>query len=225
MTDLEEKQFYLLNVRRDNSVLSESSSSPPIWLISFTDVIALMLTFFVLLYSMSDPNPEKFERKIGVTIFGEAQFTGPDNSGGNDEGDNIDRLNFNQAEDLKYIATIITQTILSRNMETQFKLKQQGDLLMIYMHPDMKVNNRDFLLFLSNIEPVFQSLDNRIELVGDPESASIFDDLQTLGRVLKSYGYRHAVSIATRDLQGSGMQSRMAIGIRSNDGRRIIDVE
>ena len=33
----------------------EGGGKVPLWLITFTDVMALMLTFFVLLYAMSSP--------------------------------------------------------------------------------------------------------------------------------------------------------------------------
>ncbi|MFP5516203.1 MAG: flagellar motor protein MotB, partial [Alphaproteobacteria bacterium] len=33
-----------------------------LWLISFTDLISLMLAFFVLMYSMSEPEAERWTR-------------------------------------------------------------------------------------------------------------------------------------------------------------------
>ncbi len=38
------------------------------WLISFTDLIALLLSFFVMLYSTRDPAPEEFKRFIVAPI-------------------------------------------------------------------------------------------------------------------------------------------------------------
>lgn len=220
MNSVEEKQAYIVSARRDSAHATESNG-PPVWLISFTDVIALMLTFFVLLYSMSEPDSKKFENKIGITAFSQAEFAGTQNQAGNDEGDNIARMNFNLAEDLQYIETLLNQAIQSRQMQNRIQIVKRGNLLLLYLDPSLESNNRDFLLFLNNIEPLLESLDNRIELVGKPEANGIFQDLQTLGRILKSYGYQHAISITIRDLSGSDMNPRMAIGIRSNDGRRV----
>ena len=93
---------------------------------------------------------------------------------------------------------------------------------MLHLHPTIQTRNREFLLFLNNLEPILESLDNRIEIVGSPEAMGIFNDLQSLGRILKSYGYNQAVSVSVRDLSASDMRPRMAIAIRSNDGRRVV---
>ncbi|MFP4387114.1 MAG: flagellar motor protein MotB, partial [Alphaproteobacteria bacterium] len=55
-----------LSIIRKNE--DDERSRVPLWLITFTDVMALMLTFFVLLYSMSSPQEEKWkEMTRGLT--------------------------------------------------------------------------------------------------------------------------------------------------------------
>ena len=220
MSKVEERQMAILELRREN-IFEEEVTGPPVWLISFTDVIALMLTFFVLLYAMSDTDPERFEDKMGVTAYAEAQFDGAGNKAGNDEGENINRLDYRLAEDLQYLEALFRQALSENNVESLVEVTGEGDTLMIYLHPTLLLNNRQFLLFLNQLEPILESLDNRIELVGHVESIDVFRKLQTLGRILESYGYDNPVSLTLHDMDDAPMQSHMAIGIRSNDGRRL----
>lgn len=215
----------ILNARKDYSISTERSG-PPMWLISFTDVMALMLTFFVLLYSMSEPDPEKFEFKIGVTAFGEATFTGSrQNQAGSDEGPSLNRVDYNLAEDLDYLKALFAEVIGKTDMRDRITLKGRGDILMVYFDPTLQLSNRDFLQFLNNLEPLLESLDNLLEVVGSHEGIGVFEDLQTLGRILRSYGYNKAISVTVRDLSGADMRARMALAIRSNDGRRIVNAQ
>ena len=221
MTDIENKRQLIVSLRKDNANRAETSS-PPTWLISFTDVIALMLTFFVLLYAMSSPVEETFEKKVGITTQNKAEYAGVGKNAGNDEGLNINRLDFNLAEDLQYIEALFNKIILEKGLEDRIQIEGRGNLLLLYLHPTMQIGNRDFLLFINNLEPILESLDNRIEIVGGHSAMGVFDNLQALGRILQTYGYRNAVSITVRDLSSSNMNSRMAIAFRSNDGRRIV---
>lgn len=222
VVDSEVLQLLALKDRKLQHVTS-SEAGPPIWLISFTDVMALMLTFFVLLYSMSSPDVEKFEYKVGLSAHSKAEFGEGDKKGGDDEGDNIGRMDFSLAEDLQYIEAILAEIIQERKIGDQLKLQGRDDLLMIYIRSDIKLSDRDFLLFLNGLEPVLEGVNNRLELVGSQNAKGVFDDLQALGRILQDYGYTDPLSITVRDLSGSGkMKSRMAIAIRSTDGRRIV---
>lgn len=215
----------ILNARKDYSISTERAG-PPIWLISFTDVMALMLTFFVLLYSMSEPDPEKFEFKIGLTTYGEATFTGSrQNGAGSDEGLNLNRIDYNLAEDLDYLKALFAEVIGKTQMRDRITLKGRGDILMVYFNPTLQLSNRDFLQFLNNFEPLLGSLDNRLEVVGSNEGIGVFEDLQTLGRILRSYGYNKPISVTVRDLSKSDMRARIALAIRSNDGRRVVNTQ
>jgi chemotaxis protein MotB len=42
------------------------TASGKAWLVTFTDLVCLLLTFFVMLYSMSEPDPARYQRALGV---------------------------------------------------------------------------------------------------------------------------------------------------------------
>ena len=50
----------------DDPPLEEELEKSPIWLVTFGDVTALMLAFFVMLYSMSNPQSEKWDAVISI---------------------------------------------------------------------------------------------------------------------------------------------------------------
>ena len=52
----------------------EQEDEAPLWLITFTDIMALMLTFFVLLYSMSIPEVKKWEELTSSINKGFSKF-------------------------------------------------------------------------------------------------------------------------------------------------------
>lgn len=80
----------------------------PAWMATFSDLMNLLLCFFVLLYSMADPNPEKIEQfssgmeSSAIDIFegggssiGEGAFTGNGISQLNDLGEYISNFGKN----------------------------------------------------------------------------------------------------------------------------------
>lgn len=83
----------------------------PLWLITFTDIMALMLTFFVLLYSMSVPLEDKWEDLTTGLNKGVSRFKSPKWHQGPVDVVNIDRLDFSRALDLRYLESILTEVI------------------------------------------------------------------------------------------------------------------
>jgi len=86
--------------RRRNAAGMGEETSAPIWLVTFTDIMGLMLTFFVLMFAMRSPEPRTFETLVTglqnqvFKILDTREKTGP--------FDTIDlgRVDFNRALDL-----------------------------------------------------------------------------------------------------------------------------
>ena len=89
--------------------IQNSSSNSKVWLISFTDILALMLTFFVLLFSMSEPELESLSSPNSLVSprLEMNQNLGAPQKMGDTDSINLNRVNFNKALDLGYLKNII----------------------------------------------------------------------------------------------------------------------
>ena len=88
-------------------VVEEEHRGSKAWLVSFTDVMALMLTFFVLLFGMSKPEDSQWS-EVSTALQNEFnRFYGPKFNRGLQDTVNISKINFNAALDLNYLKSII----------------------------------------------------------------------------------------------------------------------
>jgi len=194
--------------------MSDQNLGPPVWLISFTDVIALMLTFFVLLYAMSSPDEQKWENKIGVTAQATAQNSGARNQAGNDEGVNLSRLSFAQAENLDYLSALFEEMDVTKNGE--MKITRKGNYLLLSFNEN-KINNDKFF---NELTPILKSLDNQITLMASTDVSNGFSLMQSLGQRLKANGYRRPFVIQQVS-NINQVENGFALSIQPHDGRRI----
>jgi flagellar motor protein MotB len=196
----------------------DNNDLPPVWLISFTDVIALMLTFFVLLYAMSDPDPQKWDRKIGMTINSQASFSGAQNQAGDSEGVNLNKIDYQSAENLEYVQSVLNELIEEYDPNQTIKINNET----YYISITIQNLNRDILLFLNNLTPTLNSLDNRIAVVTDRNTNQPLRYIQTLGKQLREYGYTKPFVLSiVNDLNNKDAQTE--IHIYPDDGRRLIN--
>lgn len=89
----------------------EQDKKVALWLVTFTDIMALMLTFFVLLYTMSSPKEQEWTQMtaaLGRDLG--RQFAPPANRGTQDTI-NIDKVDFSKALDLSYLGVLLKETL------------------------------------------------------------------------------------------------------------------
>lgn len=166
--------------RRFSRRAGDVQTSQSMWLISFTDVMALMLTFFVLLFAMSNPKQEDWEKLTENIQQNFNRFYGQDLNRGREDSINISKINFSQALDLKYLQALIDNLIEQEPSLSVARIINNGDSLIISLPQD--------LLFLSGQAEVkseankalftiagsLRRIKNRVEIVGhtDPRPVS-----------------------------------------------------
>lgn len=84
------------------------------WLTTFTDVMGLMLTFFVLMFSMAKPEQQGFSDLMSSMQNEFNKFYGPKAERGVTESINISRINFDQALNIDYLS-VLMETLISDN--------------------------------------------------------------------------------------------------------------
>lgn len=154
-------------LQRKISRMPVHENTVPLWLITFTDVMALTLTFFVLLFSMSNPNNDAWSDIVTAldsrfnVVFGASKQMGPV-----DKPD-VNRPETHQALDLQYLSTLVEKLLENYPELGNTAVARYGDRIVISLPNDL----------------LFQ-----------PGSAQISDGgrvaLQTLGDMLKNIANR-----------------------------------
>ncbi len=163
-------------VRHENS--NNRAKTAPLWLITFTDVMALMLTFFVLLYAMSTPDVERWE-ELSVSLSSKFKDDGvkPYNTGSQDVIA-IDKIGKSKALDLSYLKVLVSNLLKSRGVDDVFIFQNAGrlvismpsDLLFESASADVSIEGKKALFALGG---ALSRVKNRIEIVGHTDPRPI----------------------------------------------------
>ena len=207
-------QAYSGRIRGDD--VEESTS---LWLITFTDTMALMLTFFVLLYAMSIPKEDEWQELTGAVQRQFATFTSQAFSGGSQDTIEIEKLDYSRALDLGYLKSLLREQINKEVRLRDVELIQMSDRLVISMPSDLLFEagqadiNADGRRALFAIGGSLSRIRNKIEVVGHsdpdpvPEEGRFRSNWElSLARasataaVLNNVGYR-------RDIEVKGLSS------------------
>ncbi len=154
----------------------DNSDNVPLWLITFTDVMALMLTFFVLMYAMSTPSEDQW-RSITASLGSNfsKEHAMPFNKGSQDVV-SIDKIPQSKALDLRYLKALIVRLLEEKNIEN-VSVFQNGDRLIVSLPSELLFNSASADVKLEGKKALFSvsgalsRIRNRIEVIGhsDPD--------------------------------------------------------
>jgi len=192
----------------------DNSDNVPLWLVTFTDVMALMLTFFVLLYSMSAPQEEKWEAMSMALMQKPEVFDAKTFSAASQDVISIDKVSTSKALDLSYLMSLTAKLLKEKNIENvvlienneRFIISLPSELLFDSGTDYIGIEGKKLLFELGGI---LTRIKNRIEVVGhsDPRPINSEDGKYasnwelSLGRaasvssMLKTVGYDRPVTI------------------------------
>lgn len=176
----EEKQAVMPMRRFSRRLDDAQQGGGSTWLISFTDVMALMLTFFVLLFAMSNPKQEDWEQLTQKINESFNQFQGKAENRGAEDAVNIEKINFSQALDLDYLQAIVRKLIAQSPELESARIIDSADRLIISLPQDLLFDSGRAVLKLEANRAIFTlantlgRIQNRVEIVGhtDPRPVS-----------------------------------------------------
>lgn len=200
------------NVRTSKDGVPESTG-PSVWLISFTDVMALMLTFFVLLFAMSNPKEQEWAEFTNTVQNNFNRFYGMAANKGMQDTVSIQKIDYSRALDLGYLKALMESL-----------LKEQESLKDVVLYPQpgyLIVSLPEHLLFqpgsdeladgsskaLYTLAEALRRIKNRVEITGhaDPRPVSgerfasnwelSFARAAQVAASLYSYGYEKPVRV------------------------------
>jgi len=174
-------QLSVMNKRAAEKTAAQKDEpvSPPLWLITFTDIMALMLTFFVLLYSMSIPEVEKWEELTSSINQGFSKFYSPQQFAGAQDAISIEKIDRSEALNLNYLRDLIESKIQDDELLKNVTIITARDKLIISLPEDLlfeggqdevKTQGKRALFSLGGL---LARIRNRIEIVGHSDPRPI----------------------------------------------------
>jgi chemotaxis protein MotB len=176
-----EKPIVYSDKKEEHSIVrrgDDDSSTVPLWLITFTDVMALMLTFFVLLYAMSNPREEDWV-KVSASLGSHftKEYSRPYNQGSQDAV-SIDKIPQSKALDLGYLEGLMTRLLEENKIENVMIFKNH-DRLIISLPSELLFESGSAQVKLEGKKTIFaiagvlSRIRNRIEVVGHTDPAPV----------------------------------------------------
>jgi len=233
------KEEFIPSISRNTK---KGKQKVPLWLITFTDVMALMLTFFVLLYAMSVPEQEKWE-EVSISLGSNLKKAEvkPYNSGSQDVI-SIDKISTSRALDLTYLKVIITNLLKADGIEN-ILIFQNGNRLVVSIPSKLLFKSGSANIGLEGKKILFSlggalsRVKNRIEVVGhtDPRpitggSKNIYKTnwelslarSSSVAAVLQEVGYeRHVTVRGVSSARFDELSGDIPEDIRYNLSRRV----
>ncbi|QJE73000.1 flagellar motor protein MotB [Aerophototrophica crusticola] len=105
------------------------------WLVTFTDLVCLMLTFFVMLYAMSDPDPKRF-KALAESVPGQSapRADGAERAEAAFTAEGLDR---GRAIDLGYLGRVFESQLVGKPELVDVRLGRRGDALVVSLPGDL----------------------------------------------------------------------------------------
>ncbi len=209
------------------------------WMLTFADLSALMLTFFVMLFAMSNVETEKWDKLMAMLSRRiDPEIVKRDQPGGVELG--INKVFRRHAIDLDYLATLLERQIarvpaldgaLLGRTEDGLVISLPGRLLFARNSAELTDRAREGLFALGGL---FHNLGNRIEVHGhadpSPVTGGFFRsnwDLSLMRAIavadgLKAAGYRREiVPVGLADSRYGDLPGDLPAAVRDALARRV----
>lgn len=211
----------------------ETLAGQPMWLTTFTDMIALMLTFFVLTYAMSEPKMEVWEDMTSKVQKEFNKFTGQRNFQGDYDTFSLDRVASEVALKPLYLQSLLNARLDQINMGERPRLQfdPANRQLVLSLPQALAFESGKTALspqgqvVIDMLAPLLSRIKNSIELVGHTDIAPVVGDINTayasnwdlsldralsVAKALRTAGYKKDVVVLGQassefDIYGAGL--------------------
>lgn len=194
---------------------SAQQGGSPAWMVTFTDLVCLMLTFFVMLFAMSVPDEDSWKRVVSaLTLSDQPVIDQPDTPTRPDAERNITVIDIPEAASLDYLSNLLQEKLDEATNAPPVLINRTAEGLIISLPGDAAFEAASAELTAEGraaVQPIAQLLggiENQVRLFGhaDPTPLRSGDypsnwELSlaravTVGRFLRSSGYREDMIIA-----------------------------
>lgn len=195
--------------------IHEPEEGAMLWLLTFTDVMALMLTFFVLLFSMTVPSKEEWSKITSALQAEFSKFYGEVSHRGPEDSINIARIDFDRALNITYLTALLQSvTEESKYLKNVELISRPGSLIIslprdLLFVPGSATVKEDGARALYALGGSLSRIKNKIEIAGNADPRPVtagegrFDsnwDLSlaraaNVAAILEKVGYGNDVTI------------------------------
>ena len=196
--------------------LGDAAKPNYIWLVTFTDIMGLMLTFFVMMFSMTEPKQEEWAEVASALQSEVGAVYGAPANPGTEETIDLSKVNYKSALDVRYLEELMRSVIEEHETLKDVSLIAQPGSVVVSLPQDLlfdpgqavvKESGRKALYTLGG---ALTRMRNRVEIDGhaDPRpvegSDSAFGNnwelslarAANVAAILENVGYQQSVSIA-----------------------------
>lgn len=187
------------------------------WLVTFTDVMGLMLTFFVMMFAMAEPQNKEYDQMTAALraelgrVYSERTYTGTT------ENVDLARVNFNRALDVRYLEELIRSTIgAHEELKSVQVIPQAGSIVLslpqeLLFDPGQATVKESGRKILYTLGGSLSRVRNRIEIDGHTDNRPLEGAEQSafgnnwelslaraaqVASILENVGYQQTVAIA-----------------------------
>ncbi|MEO0392634.1 MAG: flagellar motor protein MotB [Pseudomonadota bacterium] len=194
---------------------SAQQGGSPAWMVTFTDLVCLMLTFFVMLFAMSVPDEDTWKQIISaLTQSDQPVIDVPDQPTRPDAERNITVIDIPEAASLDYLSNLLQEKLDEAENAPNVLINRTAEGLIISLPGDASFEASSAELTDAGraaVQPIAQLLggiENQVRLFGHADPTPLRNGTYpsnwelslaraiTVGRFLRSSGYREDMIIA-----------------------------
>ena len=150
------------------------------WMLTFADLVSLLICFFVLLYSMKSVDEEKW-KEIRGALAGALSFADTIYNSKPDKDSTIEKINLKVSDNLDYLQSLLQTRFLDDPilLETAFVRNNTANTLSIIMPNKLLFRSGTDMVLpegriaLGRVGDILRHLDNRIEIAGHTDPSPI----------------------------------------------------
>lgn len=156
--------------RRMGDVGGESKTV--VWMITFTDVMGLLLTFFVMMFAMAEPTPQKWEEVSSSLNDQFSRIYGATFTRGPVEDINLGKIDYDRALDINYLNNILGAVMDGNENLKDARLIRQPGRLIISLPQDLLFQPGDAAITDAGSRAMYalggtlSRIKNKIQIVG-----------------------------------------------------------
>jgi chemotaxis protein MotB len=197
------------------------STKAPLWMVGFTDLITILLAFFILLFATAQPKKNSWDEASNSlrTSFGgqkqDADMQGA--AGANDADKTWHSVNSDPALNLDYLYSLVKKYLKSDPALTGIAVYDDGESVTLAFNdelgfaPGKSDVSIDGQAILKKLAPFFISMPNALAVVGHTDQSQIRNDsnfssnwelslmrAHNVAEVLRESGYDQEIAIRGR---------------------------
>lgn len=196
-----------------------------LWLISFSDLFSLMLVFFVMLFSIKDPDMEKIGGLSGKYSQGAGAAEHKAFAGGENDELNISRIELGDGINLDYLEGVLKTSLAEVKLQGLVDVSQGYDYLRLTVSEERAFAGGDVMssggqIIAKGLAERLALLSNRVTVIAVPsdsaEWGSGIDQAKSFADAMREAGYRKPLTVLA---DGSGDGSGIEIRVEAHNGR------